>query len=544
MIKKIHIKNFKSIEEITIDNLNPDKNIFVGNNESGKSTILEAINLCLTKKHYGESVDHFLHPFMFNIDLTKQYLKDNPKTTDLPYILIELYFESNEILQSYRGSQNDFKEDAIGISLKIQFNAEYTQILSEIYNDPYELQKTEYLPHEFYHCEWEDFSGGTINLRKLYSEIKCNLIDSGGKQRFNSTERISKQYISQLLEPKEISQLDKKYNDLRKTFTNEDIINNLNSELLDLKEYTEKPMKLGLDLSPKHNWINSTIPYLDNIPYDYVGQGEQSIVNTLLAIQARSSDSFNIILLEEPENHLSHSKMSSMLKLISDKTGSNSQLFITSHSPQVVNRLGLNNIFLTSNKGEEINSFSSLNKDDYQFFQKATGFDTLRVLLADKLVLVEGPADEMIYNKCFESIHKCEPREKGVDVISCNGLTFKRYLELIKISNNSQRVHVLRDNDKDDQSQYLNEYKNKCEVFYEKDLIENYTLEPYFYNANETDNLDKLLKTLDRKNNESKDDTIKWMMGNKTNWALKVAMSDFAWNYPTYISNSVNQIIT
>jgi predicted ATP-dependent endonuclease of OLD family len=165
-------------------------------------------------------------------------------------------------------------------------------------------------------------------------------------------------------------------------------------------------------------------------------------------------------------------------------------------------------------------------------------------LLADKLVLVEGPADEMIYNKCFESIHKCEPREKGVDVISCNGLTFKRYLELIKISNNSQRVHVLRDNDKDDQSQYLNEYKNKCEVFYEKDLIENYTLEPYFYNANETDNLDKLLKTLDRKNNESKDDTIKWMMGNKTNWALKVAMSDFAWNYPTYISNSVNQIIT
>ena len=41
-IKKLFIKNYKSIENMVIE-LNGDVNIFVGENDSGKSTILEAI---------------------------------------------------------------------------------------------------------------------------------------------------------------------------------------------------------------------------------------------------------------------------------------------------------------------------------------------------------------------------------------------------------------------------------------------------------------------------------------------------------------------
>jgi putative ATP-dependent endonuclease of OLD family len=136
MIKKIYIKNFKSIKELTISNLNEDKNIFVGNNESGKSTILEAINLCLTKKHYGESVDTFLHPFMFNTEVTKEYFSSNNVLTALPFILIELYFESSNLPPDYSGSCNSLGEDSMGIKLKIEFNSEYTKILSEILAPP------------------------------------------------------------------------------------------------------------------------------------------------------------------------------------------------------------------------------------------------------------------------------------------------------------------------------------------------------------------------------------------------------------------------
>lgn len=47
MIKKLLIKNFKSVKELTIE-LNPKINIFVGENDSGKSTILEALSIITT----------------------------------------------------------------------------------------------------------------------------------------------------------------------------------------------------------------------------------------------------------------------------------------------------------------------------------------------------------------------------------------------------------------------------------------------------------------------------------------------------------------
>ena len=47
-IKKIKIENFKCFEGIFVLELNSGLNILVGNNEAGKSTILEAIHIALT----------------------------------------------------------------------------------------------------------------------------------------------------------------------------------------------------------------------------------------------------------------------------------------------------------------------------------------------------------------------------------------------------------------------------------------------------------------------------------------------------------------
>lgn len=46
MIERIIIKNFKGIKNANI-HFNPDKNVIVGNNGVGKSTLIEAISLAL-----------------------------------------------------------------------------------------------------------------------------------------------------------------------------------------------------------------------------------------------------------------------------------------------------------------------------------------------------------------------------------------------------------------------------------------------------------------------------------------------------------------
>lgn len=48
VLKRIHIKNFRSIVDATIEL--DDFNFFVGKNDSGKSNVLKAINLFLMRK--------------------------------------------------------------------------------------------------------------------------------------------------------------------------------------------------------------------------------------------------------------------------------------------------------------------------------------------------------------------------------------------------------------------------------------------------------------------------------------------------------------
>ena len=53
--------------------------------------------------------------------------------------------------------------------------------------------------------------------------------------------------------------------------------------------------------------------YLDKVPFPYVGKGEQSIIKTKLALGHKRTVNASIVLMEEPENHLSHSKLNELL---------------------------------------------------------------------------------------------------------------------------------------------------------------------------------------------------------------------------------------
>lgn len=51
-INKIVVRNYKLLENVVIP-LNPEVNIFIGDNDSGKSTILEALCILTTGKLNG-----------------------------------------------------------------------------------------------------------------------------------------------------------------------------------------------------------------------------------------------------------------------------------------------------------------------------------------------------------------------------------------------------------------------------------------------------------------------------------------------------------
>src|SRR5690606_19069788 len=105
---------------------NPRVNILVGNNEAGKSTILEAINLTLTGVLNGRYLKNELSQYLFNHKVVTQYIVgirhgENPP---LPEIVIEVFFRGDEYPQC-EGNGNSEKAKKCGVVFKVEFDTDY-----------------------------------------------------------------------------------------------------------------------------------------------------------------------------------------------------------------------------------------------------------------------------------------------------------------------------------------------------------------------------------------------------------------------------------
>ena len=65
-IEKVIIQNFKKFKNPFEIKFNENINLLVGDNESGKSTILEAIHVALTGIYAGRSIRNQLSAYLFN----------------------------------------------------------------------------------------------------------------------------------------------------------------------------------------------------------------------------------------------------------------------------------------------------------------------------------------------------------------------------------------------------------------------------------------------------------------------------------------------
>ena len=89
-IKKLRVRNFKQFGNQTFE-FNDDINVIVGDNECGKSSVLEAIELCLNFCHRGKPVVPEVMAELFNNECVEKYLSGDYSQTSLPELIIEAY---------------------------------------------------------------------------------------------------------------------------------------------------------------------------------------------------------------------------------------------------------------------------------------------------------------------------------------------------------------------------------------------------------------------------------------------------------------------
>lgn len=532
MINKIYVENFKTIQNLELK-FNPDVNIIVGDNETGKSTLLEAINMALTGQLHGRYIPSEISPYLFNKKIVEDYLSKIRKKEFVkpPNILIELYLEETAETAKFKGTNNTKRENAVGIYLKIAFDEDYKAEYEKYIEDPNSIST---VPSEYYTVRWYSFAHSNITKRSI--PINTTFIDATTIRLQNRTDYYIQEIINDCLTPKEKTDLALSYRELKESFTEHDSLNRINKELkAEQGKISDKDLTVSIDISQRSSWETNLTSYLDDIPFQFIGKGDQNILKTLLALD-RKVENTQLILIEEPENHLSFSTMNKLISMINEKCA-NKQMFISTHSTFVSNKLGLDKVILL---GRDLNTITlkDLSKDTRKYFKKLPGYDTLRLIIAKKAILVEGPSDELIIQKAYMQQYNKLPINDGIDVISVRGLSFKRFLEIAKLT--KSEVVVVTDNDGDYQKNILDKYTEYVDlpnitVCYDSDNNA-HTLEYQIVKCNPIERLKKILNC----NYDTKDDLADYMVKNKTECALKFFDSPIDISMPLYIKNSIN----
>lgn len=538
-IRKIKIHNFKCFREFETD-LNPGLNILVGDNEAGKSTILEAIHLALTGLYCGRGIRNEISPYLINSDAIREYLEslhsESPKAP--PYMMIEIYFNGS-IDPEFEGNDNTDKQDKVeGFRFEIAFAEQHQNEYEKLVKS----KEIKSLPTEYYVATWTSFGRATVTTRMI--PMKSVLIDSSNYRYQNGSDVYISRIVKDLLEPDDVIAISQAHRRMIDGFASDPAIARINSKISSESTIVSGEVTLSADQGNKNAWESSLVTQISGIPFPFIGKGAQCVVKTELALSHKTAYNAEIILLEEPESHLSYSRLNELISMIVDKYGEK-QILVSTHSSFVANKLGLSNLILLKN--EKTTRITEL-KSAF-FFQKIAGYDTLRLVLCRKAILVEGASDELVVQRAYMDLHNGRlPIEDGIDVISV-GLSFLRFLEIAEklgiptcvVTDNDGDVDAL----KKKYSDYLGD-KAKPTIKicfdatvdkYENDTSGfNYnTLEPKLLKANSLDAFNALFN----KKYTSEDTLRQYMKNNKTECALEIFSSLQRINYPEYIIRAV-----
>ena len=535
-VEKLIIKNYKCFRDFEI-NFNKGVSIIVGNNEEGKSTILEALQLCLSGMLNGRALFSDVYESLFNKEAVGEYIEslktDNKKP--LPTILIEVYLKTNE-LPRFEGDGNSGRTKGCGLWIKICFNEQY----QGEYTALIQRGDVKTIPVEYYKVERFSFAREAVTNRGI--PLKSVLIDSSSNRFQNGSDVYISKIIRESLDDKEIAALAQSYRKLKENFGNDASIVAINDKVSENAGISNKKVSVSVDMSMKNSWETVLMTFIDDVPFHQIGKGEQCVIKTNLALAHKKAQTSNLVLIEEPENHLSHTMLNELLNKI-NSTCKDKQLIITTHSNFVANKLNLKNLILLSN--QTTTKFDELPEGDAEYFEKLPGYDTLRLILAKKVILVEGPSDELIVQRAYKDKYDLLPIENGVDVISVRGLSFKRFLDIAKRLD--KKVTVVTDNDGNYEKRIRKKYQDyedvDCIKVFASDNEDLKTLEPHFVEANKDKLADiRELIGISEADYPTQKNVSDYMEDNKTEWALAVFNSDKSYNYPDYITEAIEWV--
>lgn len=151
----------------------------------------------------------------------------------------------------------------------------------------------------------------------------------------------------------------------------------------------------------------------------------------------------NLCLIEEIEAHLHPQAQLRTIKHLQDEINEDKQLILTTHSVTLASSIKLENLVLCKNDkvyplGSE---YTKLSKEDYKFLEIFLDLTKSNLFFAKGVIFVEGDAENILVPTIAEIIGK--PLYKyGVSVVNLGSLAFLRYSKIFLRKDESETLDI------------------------------------------------------------------------------------------------------
>jgi len=439
-IKRLVLRNFKRFKALELE-FDPELNILVGGNEAGKSSVLQALDVVLSASR--SKVEALGIETLFNAECIAEFLGGERKIEDLPELSVEVYLDGIEGQHDLDGRNNSKGADLLGIKMVCKPIDEYTKEIQAIL-----AEKHDSFPFEYYDVRFLTFTDDPIFPNK--KQVKHLLIDSSQINNDYATREYTRSMYAANATVAERHFHSIEYRKAKSTFKDA-VFKKMNDAL--------ETYKFDVRTTPRASVETDIIITEDDIPIERKGKGRQCFIKTEFALRNRKQ-ALDVLLLEEPENHLSHVHMHKLIERI--RASAKKQLFIATHSSFIATRLNLKKVLILSEENPpQPASLKDLTQGTADFFMKAPDNNLLELALCKKAILVEGDAEFILMEALYKySAQGASTDADGVHVISVDGTSFKRYFELAKLL--GIKVAAIRDNDRDYQANCVDNYADSA----------------------------------------------------------------------------------
>jgi len=463
-INKLMLQNFKKFDSLHLQ-FHPGKNVLIGDNEAGKSSILMALDLTLNASR--SRVESLGLESLLSQRAVNNFFSEGEKTfARLPQLVVDVFLD--EGIDPYlNGNQNMLGIISDGLRMSIapieEYGADINRVLAEEGHN---------FPYEYYAVRFSTFSGAPFASFKRF--LRHLMLDGTRIDSDYAAREYTRSVYNFNVPVTERFKLENRYRQQKLAFRDEQLAE-LNGTL--------SPYKFEVRTGLKSNLETDLDITEDGISIQNRGKGKQCFIKTEFALNKhKEHGDLDVMLLEEPENHLSHNNMKKLVGQLA--TTEQTQLFIATHSSHICSRLDLRSALLLGH--QKVSTLAALDPDTAEFFMKAPDNNVLEFVLSNRVILVEGDAEFILLEACYTTHTGGKtPEADGVHIISIGGTSFKRYLELARLL--GVRVAAIRDNDKNYQHNCVDNYHDSlyegASVFADKN-DDRWTFEVSFYEDN------------------------------------------------------------